>query len=121
MHRTFFRYSSRYNYIRIVQTPKLPSMFRGVRIRPKGFNYTPRYYDPEKEALEKRIRLIEKEVEADQKEGEITKLRMRHNIQQSWGGRPKAHRDAGRSKRLLIILCLIILMLYMVYSKFGVS
>ncbi len=38
----------------------IPSFFK--QNRPKGYNYTPRYYNPEREAREERIRNIKAEM-----------------------------------------------------------
>lgn len=38
----------------------IPSLFR--QMKPKEFKYTPRYYDPEKEAREERVKRIKAEM-----------------------------------------------------------
>lgn len=44
----------------------IPSFFK--QNKPRGFNYTPRYYDPKREELEERLRAIGREQGAEGKE-----------------------------------------------------
>jgi hypothetical protein len=99
-----------------VRPPSLPSLFRNVRTQPKGFNYTPRYYDERKEDLEKRIRIIEKETELEDRDAEIAKARMKHKMRTKINDRSVHYSDKTRTIRLIIILGVILAIGYVLYS-----
>ena len=99
-----------------MRPPDLPSVFRNVRTRPKGFNYIPRYYDEQKEELEKRIRIIEKEVELEDRDAAVAKARISHNLRGKMTDRSVHYSDKTRTLRLLIILGVILAIGYTLYS-----
>jgi hypothetical protein len=82
----------------------------------KQFHYTPRYYDPEKEELEERIRQIKQEmgvdVPADPNRSTIRRGSFRT-------ARQKAKVKAGRTSniRLLVILAVLLLIAYLIFFK----
>jgi hypothetical protein len=99
-----------------VRPPNLPSVFRNVRTRPRGFNYTPRYYDERKEELEKRIRIIEKEVDLEHREAEIAKARMSHKFRERVENRNVLNSDKTRLVRLVVIIGILLLIGRILYS-----
>jgi hypothetical protein len=93
-----------------VRPPNLPSVFRNIRTRPRGFNYIPRYYDERKEELDKRIRVIEKEVELESQEAEIAKARIKHKLRGRIDQRSAHYSDNKRTLRLVIIIGILLLL-----------
>ncbi len=94
----------------------MPSVFRNVRTRPKGFNYTPRYYDADKEDLEKRIRIIEKEVALESRESEKARIKMEHGIRHNWNRKTNSIKDRGRTLRLAVVLGMLLLIAKVIYN-----
>jgi hypothetical protein len=74
--------------------------------KPKQFEYKPRYYDPEKEALEQRRRemgLSDQQTRSEQ---------LRARMQYEWGRRrDRQKRQRNNTIRLLVFIGLVILML----------
>jgi cytoskeletal protein RodZ len=75
--------------------------------KPKQFEYKPRYYDPEKEALEQRKKRMGLSADQDHKE------QLRIQMQYEWNRREK-HRKRQRNStiRLLVFVALVILLTY---------
>lgn len=75
--------------------PKLPALFSLFRQRQlKGFDYTPRYYDPQEEARRERLARLGGE-------GAAAREELRQRIRHSW------HREGsarGSSMRLVVLL-----------------
>jgi hypothetical protein len=99
-----------------MEAPKIPSVFRGVKQKPNGFNFTPRYYDPAKEELEVRIKEIEREVALENQEGEIAKARLKRSMEQKWRNNRMPISDNGRTKRLTYVLGGLIGAIYILYK-----
>jgi len=53
------------------------SLFKGVRNTPRGFNYKPLFYDEDKERLEKRKEVIEREMKKAEALGEDYRISKR--------------------------------------------
>lgn len=47
------------------------------------FSFNPRYYDPDKEELEKRIRLAEREMTIDKTEEELRKMKIKSSFKRA--------------------------------------
>lgn len=99
-----------------MRAPNLPSVFRNIRTRPRGFNYIPRYYDERKEELDKRIRVIEKEVELESQGAEIAKARIKHKLRGRIDERSSHYSDGKRTLRLAIIIGVLLLIGRVLYS-----
>lgn len=85
-------------------------------MKPKGFNFTPRYYDPDKEDLEKRIRIIEKEVAAEKSQTEISKARIKQGFRKTVQSRSNHSLiDKNRGIRLFVVLIVLIAIVRMLY------
>lgn len=79
----------------------------------RTFSYKPRYYDPVKEELQERKRLIEQEVKAEQ-ENYVPGSNIRGNLRrQIKTSRSEAHKT--RMQRLLIRLVLMTLIFAVLY------
>lgn len=83
----------------------------------KRFNYTPRYWDPEKEERESRIRMIKHDMGIiDMPSDPLRTTIKRGSFRQV---RQKAKVKAGRSSniRLLIILAVLLLLAYLILFR----
>ncbi len=101
-----------------MEPPKIPTVFKGVKNRPRGFNFTPRHYNREKEDFEKRVRQAKKESELEEQKSLESRLRMEDAIQDSWGSRHTPIHDNGRTRRLSIIFIGLIICLYAFYRSY---
>ena len=82
----------------------------------KQFNYSPRYWDPEKEAREERIRLIKQEMGVDVPSDPNRTTIKRGSFRRA---RQKAKVKASRSSniRLVIILAVLLMLAYLLFLK----
>lgn len=84
----------------------------------KRFNYTPLYWDPDKEDREQRIRAIKQEmgveVELGKTPSTITRGSFRQNSSSS-KTRSRANRDSNR--RLLLIVIVLLLLAYILFFR----
>ena len=94
----------------------IPRFFK--QANPKRFNYTPLYWDPDKEEREQRIRAIKQEmgvdVELGKKSSTITRGSFRHNSSTS-KTRSRANRDSNR--RLILIVVVLLLLAYILFYR----
>ena len=74
--------------------------------KPKGFNYKPVYYDPEKEELEERKKHLNqsKEVAA-----------FRRELDKSWHKADKKTRREAIKRSLVIYLIIIVILVYIIF------
>ena len=87
----------------------IPSFFG--KYKHKKFNYIPRYYDPQKEDLEERIRSIEREMGV--KEGEAYRPTIRKGQMGNYFNR-KTRKSQKRSNiRLIVILLVLFFIAYL--------
>ncbi len=89
----------------------LPSFFKINRNR--RFNFIPRYYDPQKENLEKRIKSIEQEMGV--KEGEAYRPSIRKGQMTNYFNRKKGKAQKQSNIRLIIILLVLFLVSYFLF------
>ena len=89
----------------------LPSFFKINKNR--RFNFIPRYYDPRKENLEKRIRSIEQEMGV--KEGEAYRPAIRKGQMTNYFNRKKGKAQKQSNIRLVIILLVLFLISYFLF------
>ncbi len=72
----------------------------GKRIKNRQFEYNPRYYDPDKEALEGRLKMYK----AESSSSELAKERIRGGFRRKYGVKNDYTRAANRrSNRILLI------------------
>ena len=76
------------------------------RPKPKGFSYKPRYYDPEKEALEERQKQLKqsKEVAA-----------FRRELDRSWHKSDKKTKREALKRSMIIYLIIVIILIYFIF------
>lgn len=98
--------------------PGLPSFFRPVK--PKSFEYIPRYYDERKESRKERNAVIFQEItQSDHHVESAIKRRIRQAWQEKYEGKKKKFSTASSfvNLRLLIILVMLILFTYHILLK----
>jgi len=89
----------------------------GSSIKPQRFNYIPRYYDPEKEEREARIREAMGTADLDP---DSVKERIRRNFRERPRGPWKAKQRATRRSNTILVVTLIVLIFltYLLIGKF---
>ncbi len=90
----------------------------GSKVKPKIFDYKPRYYDPAKEELEERIKKYKDtgEISVDI---ENLKSRIKSGLRMKYNGDPSAKSKATRQSnlRLLYIIAVLIFAAYIIMSS----
>jgi|GEM_PF-463749 len=90
-------------------------LFRTSNIKPRQFEYKPRYYDADKEALERRIK-----AKANNDNGEMVKMRLRREFG-SYRAADSKHTSSNfinsSSFRLLLIVCFLLIASYFVLDN----
>ena len=89
----------------------IPSFFKINKH--KQFNFTPRYYDPQKEDLEKRIKSIEQEMGVNEGEAYRPSIRKGQMTNYFRGKKRKAQKQSNI--RLIIILIVLFLISYFLF------
>lgn len=82
--------------------------------KPKSFNYKPLYYNKEKEEMEERLRLLNREVGPN----EVNEEKLRSRIRNSWGKREvKTKSKSLTSKALYIYIIIVLVLLYYIFLR----
>jgi len=103
-----------------MKPPRIPSVFKlGDSNRYKRFEYKPRTFDEQKEKLEKRKIQIEKELAREQRLGANYESHLRERISDSWSRKETRRQNRNSSVRLLVILGILVLIIFAIYSKFA--
>jgi hypothetical protein len=101
-----------------MKAPRIPSFIRnGKYSQNKQFHYQPRTYDEQKERLEKRRREIENEIAYEKRIKGSLKDEKRTRISESWIRREKRTQERNASRRVLLILGAIIVLIYLIFIK----
>jgi hypothetical protein len=83
----------------------------------KRFEYVPRYYDPRKEALEKKIKQAKAEAGQHVDENKLKReINFRTNIDERWGSAHVKNERVRSNLRLMIILFIIIGLFYFFFQ-----
>ncbi|UKN01941.1 hypothetical protein K6119_00225 [Paracrocinitomix mangrovi] len=91
---------------------KLPNKHR-------RFEYVPRYYDPRKEELEKKIRAAQKAAAKNGGEGDASiarELSFRQNTSDKWGNSEYKAQAMRSNLRLVIIFIIVLIGFYFLYQ-----
>ena len=91
----------------------LPSFFSPGK--PRRYHYTPRYYDPEKEALQQRIAQIEQELGVHKGEAYVPKIR--RGQMANYFKKKSQRREKASNLRLLLILAILFLLSYILFFR----
>ena len=93
---------------------KLPNKY-------KRFDYTPRYYDERKEALEKKIKTYSKET-LDSDETKVRRvISFRANTNDRWGNGEYRSKSVRANIRLLIILGAVLVVFFILFTQMDFS
>ncbi len=84
----------------------LPSFFQTSR--PKGFHFIPRYYDPEKEALQQRIAMIRQELGLTTEEDNNYVRLIQRGTMTTYFRRKLRKRERSSNLMLVVILALLV-------------
>ncbi len=84
--------------------------------RHKTFNYSPRYWDPEKEEREERIRRIKQEMGIDVP-SDPTRTTIRRGSFRQASQKAKVKATRGSNMRLMIILAVLFLLAYLLFYR----
>ena len=82
----------------------------------KQFNYTPRYWDPEKEAREERIRQIKQEMGMEVPT-DPNRTTIRRGSFRTTGQKHKVKANRSSNIRLLIILAVLLFLAYLIFYR----
>src|SRR5690554_1055040 len=102
-----------------MKLPRIPSEFRIAKNSPKRFEYKPTTYDEQKEKLEERRTIVENEIAREQRIGDNYESHLRERIADSWSQRETRRQKKASSYRLLVILAILVLNIYAIYSKIA--
>lgn len=103
-----------------MKPPRIPSVFKLTEHNSyKRFDYKPRTFDDQKEKLEKRRITIEKEIAREQRLGQNYESHLRERITDSWSHKETRRQNRASSKRLLLILAILVLIIFAIYSKIA--
>lgn len=97
-----------------MQAPKLPTAFGIFRQRKlRGFDYTPRYYDPVEEERKERI---ERAVAEGRSAASARHAELRERMRHSW---QRDGSDRASLMRLVAIMGMVCIILYFIIKGFG--
>jgi hypothetical protein len=82
----------------------------------KKFNYSPRYWDPEKEEREERVRRIKHEMGIDVP-SDPTRTTIRRGSFRQASQKAKVRATRGSNMRLMIILAVLFLLAYLIFYR----
>tara|TARA_R110002050_G_scaffold77358_1_gene165080 strand:- start:21 stop:335 length:315 start_codon:yes stop_codon:yes gene_type:complete len=84
--------------------------------RHKRFEYVPRYYDPRKEALEKKIKQAQAEAKGTKDNDNIAReIKFKSTIEDRWGDLNVKKQRSNSNLRLILILGVIIGIFYYLF------
>ena len=105
-----------------MRAPKLPSILKH-NYKFKHFEFKPRYYDEEKERLERRKRSIQSEVDREQRAKDDPSLerhaRMRINMEDTWRNR-RSRETRNSNIRVAIIVAILVGIILIIKQKLGI-
>ncbi|MCH2235007.1 MAG: hypothetical protein MK078_12210 [Crocinitomicaceae bacterium] len=83
----------------------------------KRFEYTPRYYDERKEALEKKIKQYNTEAVAEDEVKMRREVNFRENVSDRWSNSEFRRKNKRANLRLLIILVAVLGVFYVLFTQ----
>jgi len=93
----------------------LPRFFKLQK--PKRFEYSPRYWDPEKEAREERIRRIKEEMGVELENKNLTRSTITRGSFRHYKKHARVKASRSSNIRLIIILALLFLISYLIFFR----
>lgn len=89
--------------------------------QPRTYDYYPRYYDPQKEDLEKRIAQAKAEANRVKSDAEIEReLKFKKEVSSGWKNTTAKQQIMKSNIRLVLILIGVCLLFYYIYGKIDV-
>lgn len=106
-----------------MEAPKIPSFLK-TKYQFKRFNFTPRYYDADKERLEMRKKRIEEEIKGTKdggmKDNAIERrARMKMSFEETWHNR-RGRETRKSNLRIAIIVVILLGIAYYFKQKLGI-
>lgn len=87
----------------------------GKRPKHRKFDYIPRYYDPDKEELQERLRQYKTNTAVNSDDTELAKQRIRGGFRRNSRTNTEAMRIANRKSNMRLLLVLATLLLMSIY------
>jgi len=87
----------------------------GKRPKHRTFDYIPRYYDPEKEELQERLRKYKTDPDAQSNSAELAKQRIRGGFRRNSRASSEATKIANRRSNMRLLMVLASLLLMSIY------
>ncbi len=82
--------------------------------KPKRFEFKPRYYDPQKEDLDRRVARAKREIEAAEKNE--TREELRHRLRHAWGLQEhRASLNRTSNMRIILIAGILFLIFFLLF------
>lgn len=101
-----------------MKAPRIPSFVRNGKFsQNKQFNYQPRTFDEQKERLDKRRRQIDNDIAYEKRIKGNLQDEKRTRISDSWIRREKRVQERNASRRVLLILGAIIVLIYFIFIQ----
>ncbi len=101
-----------------MKAPRIPSLFKvGEYSQNKRFRYHPRTYDQQQEKFDKKKKEIENEVAYETRMKGSMKHESRNRISNSWLRRETRRQEKNASKRVLLILAALMVLVYLIFFK----
>lgn len=82
----------------------------------KRFEFTPRYYDPRKEAMDKKVAEIEHEQSGISAEGKRREISFKAKADDRWGNSGYKTASMRQNLRLLLILGMLVVVVYYIFQ-----
>ncbi|WP_070138321.1 hypothetical protein [Crocinitomix algicola] len=89
--------------------------------RHKRFDYTPRYYDPRKEALKEKVKRAEMENGVDEDGTYAREVKFKADMAERWGNSEFRTQSFRSNIRLIIILAIVVLAFYYLFIGLDVA
>lgn len=83
--------------------------------RHRRFDYVPRYYDPRKEALEKKLKQAQQENLSVDENKMAREIKFKAELQNKWGNSEYKSQSMRSNIRLIVILGIIIVLFYYIF------
>lgn len=104
-----------------MKAPKIPTLFKmGQRNSAAQFNYKPRFYNEQKERIEKRRKEIEAELKYEARLNEDENLQRKALDQSNWIRFERTKKAKQSNMRLLVILFGLLFITYIILERLDI-
>ncbi len=87
----------------------------------RRFEYIPRYYDPKKEAIKKKIKLAKKENILDDEGRYAREINFRAQVRDKWGNSEYRSKSMNANIRLILILGVMMVVVYYIFQGLDIG